>query len=166
MVNLKGVEIAFFDIDGVLSIPRYDDGYGYIRCSISDDEAWFQKVNWSEDCYKLCKANPKAIELLEELTKKNVRLFALTHETNSGSYFNKVNFVLNNYSKYFKSYRQVLFVDNQIRKIDLMDVICSKYAIKKKNCLLIEDSFDVCMKASSLYYRVCHISELFLSGGE
>lgn len=167
MIKLNGVKIAFFDIDGVLSIPRYRDYLGSIKCAIGkNDEAWFDKSNWNSDCYKDCAVNPKIVTLLNILKSKNVRLFALTHDTNSGSYFNKVDFVLNNYNDYFNSYRQVLFVSKPLDKLRLMDIYCSKYSINHTDCLLIEDTYDTCIEAVDKNYRVCHISELFLMGDE
>lgn len=167
MVKLKGVQIAFFDLDGVLSIPRFRDNLGNIKCAIgSDDGAWFDKANWNSDCYKDCKVNPNIIALLNKLKSKNVRLYVLTHDTNSGSYFNKVDFVLNNYKEYFDSYRQVLFVSKTNNKVRLMDIYCAKYGISHKDCLLVEDTFDTCIEANDKGFRVCHISELFLTDGE
>ena len=167
MISLKGIKIAFIDIDGVLSIPRYKDCIGNVRCAIGQNEgAWFNKSNWNSDCYKDCAVNPAVVALLDKLKRKGVMLYALTHETNSGSYFNKIDFVLNNYSDYFNSYRQILFVSKIEDKIRLMDIYCSKKGFGHKECLLVEDTYDTCIDANDKDYRVCHISELFLMDGE
>ena len=164
-LNLKKVKIAFFDLGGVLSVPRYADAYGNIGCSVPDDY-WFKYCNWKSDVYALCKPIKQTKELLQELKKQGTRLYVLTHETNSGAYFNKVDFVLNNYREYFESYRQVLFVNKTEKKVDIMQVLCEKYGVAHNNCLLVEDTYDTCMKANELGYQAMHISELFVLGGD
>lgn len=101
-MRLKDIDIAFFDLDGVLSVPRYETGLG-IKCALPDED-WFQEVNWCSDVYRHCEPVPQVIKLLEQLKKRNTRLYVLTHETNSGAYFNKVDFVLEHYKDYFPSY--------------------------------------------------------------
>lgn len=159
-MRLKDIDIAFFDLDGVLSVPRYETGLG-IKCALPDED-WFQEVNWCSDVYRHCEPVPQVIKLLEQLKKRNTRLYVLTHETNSGAYFNKVDFVLEHYKDYFPSYREVLFVNKSEKKADLMSVLCSRYGISRKHCLLVEDTYNTCNDG----FQVLHISELLLNGGE
>ena len=51
-MRVKNIDIAFFDLDGVLSVPRYETGLG-IKCALPDED-WFQSANWSNDLYKYC----------------------------------------------------------------------------------------------------------------
>lgn len=163
-MKLKDIDIAFFDLDGVLSVPRYETGLG-IKCALPDED-WFQEVNWCSDVYRHCEPVPQVIKLLEQLKKRSTRLFVLTHETNSGAYFNKVDFVLEHYKAYFPSYREVLFVNKPEKKADLMSVLCSRYGISKKHCLLVEDTYNTCIQVCNDGFQVLHISELLLNGGE
>lgn len=119
-MRLKDIDIAFFDLDGVLSVPRYETRLG-VKCALPDED-WFESANWGSDLYKHCEPVPQVLKLLEQLKKRNTRLFVLTHETNSGAYFNKVDFVLKYYKDYFPSYREVLFTSKLDKKVDLMCV--------------------------------------------
>lgn len=163
-MRLKDIDIAFFDLDGVLSVLRYETGLG-VKCALPDED-WFQEVNWCSDVYRHCEPVPQVIKLLEQLKKRNTRLYVLTHETNSGAYFNKVDFVLEYYKDYFPSYREVLFVNKSEKKADLMSVLCSRYGISKKHCLLVEDTYNTCIQVCNDGFQVLHISELLLNGGE
>lgn len=163
-MKLKDIDIAFFDLDGVLSVPRYETGLG-VKCALPDED-WFQEVNWNSNVYRHCEPVPQVIKLLEQLKKRNTRLYVLTHETNSGAYFNKVDFVLEHYKDYFPSYREVLFVNKSEKKADLMSVLCSRYDISKKHCLLVEDTYNTCIQVCNDGFQVLHISELLLNGGE
>lgn len=163
-MKLKDIKLAFFDLDGVLSVPRYKTDSG-IKCALPDN-AWFQKANWGSDIYKYCEPVPQMIKLLEQLKKNGVQLFVLTHETNSGAYFNKVDFILAHYKDYFNSYRQVLFVNKMEKKTELMKVLCSRYAVPKRQCLLVEDTYNTCIQASNDGFQVLHISEFLLNGGD
>lgn len=93
MLNLKNVKIAFFDLDGVLSIPRYRDIDGNISCGMLSED-WFITCQSTEDVYRDCEVPIKVINLLRRLKNNGTKLYVLTHETNSGAYFNKVNFIL------------------------------------------------------------------------
>ena len=163
-MRLKDIDIAFFDLDGVLSVPRYETGLG-VKCALPNED-WFQEVNWCSDVYRHCEPVPQVIKLLEQLKKRNTRLYVLTYETNSGAYFNKVDFVLEHYKDYFSSYREVLFVNKPEKKADLMSVLCSRYGISKKHCLLVEDTYNTCIQVCNDGFQVLHISELLLNGGE
>lgn len=163
-MRLKDIDIAFFDLDGVLSVPRYETGLG-VKCALPDED-WFQEVNWNSNVYRHCEPVPQVLKLLEQLKKRNTRLFVLTHETNSGAYFNKVDFVLEHYKDYFPSYREVLFVNKSEKKADLMSVLCSRYGISRKRCLLVEDTYNTCIQVCNNGFQVLHISELLLNGGE
>lgn len=164
-LNLKKVKLAFFDLDGVLSVPKYVDAYGNIGCSVPDDY-WFKYCNWQSDVYTLCKPIKQTKELLQRLKEQGTRLYVLTHETNSGAYFNKVDFVMQHYGEYFESYRQVLFVNKTEKKTDLMQIFCDRFGVAKKTCLLVEDTYDTCIQANNLGFQAMHISELFDLGGD
>ena len=163
-MRLKDIDIAFFDLDGVLSVPRYETNLG-VKCALPD-ESWFQSANWGSDLYNHCEPVPQVMKLLEKLKNNGTRLYVLTHENNSGAYFNKVDFVLAHYKDYFSSYRNILFVSKSEKKTELMQVYCSRYAIPKKHCLLVEDTYNTCIKACNEGFQVLHISELLLNGGE
>lgn len=163
-MRLKDIDIAFFDLDGVLSVPRYETRLG-VKCALPDED-WFESANWGSGLYKHCEPVPQVLKLLEQLKKRNTRLFVLTHETNSGAYFNKVDFVLKYYKDYFPSYREVLFTSKSEKKVDLMNILCSRYGISRKHCLLVEDTYNTCIQACNNDFQVLHISELLLNGGE
>jgi glycosyltransferase involved in cell wall biosynthesis len=165
-MRLDDIKIAFIDLDGVLSVPRYENRYNTsLSCSMPDD-LWFARCNTSLSVYDHCVAPDYIRPLLDELKARRVKLYVLTHETNSGAYFNKVNFVLNHYSEYFDSYRKVLFTSCKEGKIDLMEAIRSKYDVGQSKCLLVEDTFETCHRANMRGFTVMHISELFLRESE
>lgn len=163
-MKLDEIKLAFFDLDGVLAVPRFDTGTG-IKCALTD-YSWFKSCNMHGDVYGDCVPIPQTKELLEQLSKTGTKLYVLTHETNSGAYFNKVNFVLTHYREYFRTYEQVLFVSKKEQKSELMNILCDKYGLMRKQCLLVEDTYNTCITASNEGYSVIHISELLLNGGD
>lgn len=161
MLDLSQVKVAFFDLDGVLSVPRYIDKNGATNCGMIDND-WFNTCQEREDVYKDCIAPFQVINLLSELKKDGVKLFVLTHETNSGAYFNKVNFILDKYSEFFSSYKDVLFVSKPMDKIKLMKSLANINNYNYSECLLVEDMFDTCLQANNEGFQVMHISELLV----
>lgn len=165
MLNLNKINIAFFDLDGVLSVPRYRDSHGNITCGMSDDD-WFDICQNRLDVYKDCVVPNQVLNLLETLKKNNATLYVLTHETNSGAYFNKVEYVLNNYKEYFNSYRKVLFVSKSSDKVKLIQSVLSSENIPYSRCLFVDDSYDLCLQVSLEGIQALHISELLLMNGD
>lgn len=159
--KIKNIKIAFFDLDGVLSIPRYKNSDGIITCGMLDTD-WFDRCQNEDDIYKYCIPPKQIINLLQKLKNNNTLLFVLTHETNSGAYFNKVDYVLKNYKDYFTDYRHVLFVNKTENKIKLIKSYAKKYKLTLDQCLLIEDTYDTCLLATNNNIKAMHISELFL----
>lgn len=160
MIDLRNVKIAFIDVDGTLAIPRFKNNDGQIKCAM-EDNVWFNRCNSRTDMYKYCIKNKKLEDFMIKLKNNGTIFYVLTEETNSGAYFNKIDFVLSNYPEIFNDYHQILFVDNKNKKSDLMKTIANKNNINKNKCLLIDDTYSVCQKASINGFSVMHISELF-----
>ena len=56
-MKLKDIDIAFFDLDGVLSVPRYETRLG-VKCALPDED-WFKSANWNSDCLLYTSPSPR-----------------------------------------------------------------------------------------------------------
>lgn len=160
MINFNLVKVAFFDLDGTLSIPRYESRSG-VGCGMPDN-VWFDYNNRSSNTYRDCLVNPKAVGLLRDLRGLGVELKVLTLETFSGAYFNKVRFVLEKYPEFFEGYEDVLFVSGREDKTRMLKSIAKGMGLSHSEMLLVDDNFDVCLQANNEGFQVMHVSELFV----
>lgn len=161
MLSFTTTKLLFLDIDGVLSIPRYysDKRDTVLTCGMPEED-WFRMCNTNNDVYMDCGVPKGVVKILRDAKKNGIEFYALTVETNSGEYFNKVNFLKTRYPAYFKSYEKVLFVDKPTDKVKMLETYTKEFGVCKSDVVLIDDSFDICLQVANAGYKAIHVSEL------
>lgn len=158
--ELAKIKYVFFDIDGVLSVPRY-------KCLETDkyvsgfsDEEWIKYDVLSEHPYKNCIA-PKLMKTFVQRLYENPcfceRIFCLTADNNSFSYNSKKKFILENYSGIEEN--DIILVASADMKIDIIKYIAMRDKINLAECLIVEDTFQTIIDA-----ELTGISNLHIAG--
>jgi FMN phosphatase YigB (HAD superfamily) len=149
------VKVAFFDVDGVLSVPRYRHPDGSIKPGGTDD--WWLDFNIKHaDTYKDCKAPNCMKSAIALLRESNTKIMVLTEEHLSFTLNNKAKWVFENYGIPFED---IIWVDNKDAKIDIIKRYCKIHDIPLDECLFVDDTFPIVIKASIEGIHSMHISE-------
>lgn len=157
-MNIENIKYVFLDIDGVLSAPRYlNENNVFVNGFETND--WIQYNVTVDDSYKYCIA-PKLVRVfVRACNTLGKRLFCLTAEDNSFSYYNKVDFVLKNYPE-IKNERDILFTKSSSLKLDIIKYIAKRDSLSLSECLLVEDTFPTVIGAELNGVSVMHVSHL------
>lgn len=159
MIDLSKMKYAFLDVDGVLSIPQYRDDNGNMR--IGGTEDWWYKYNVGKtDTYKNCIVPDKMKEFIFRLKKNNIQTYVLTAVSCVDEYFNKVDFVLDNYGVFFHSYRDILFVHTDSEKIKYLCTFAENLDIPRKEILIVDDTLGILLQAETDGFSAMHVSEI------
>lgn len=154
------MKVCMFDIDGVLSIPKYKVNDKFIP---GGNEEWWTKYNIGRTgTYDYCKISSTIIDFMEQLKKDNVIIKCLTAEGFADAYFNKVDFILDKYSAYFHSYRDIIFVPKAQDKIPYMLAYAENLNYKHEEIMLVDDTFTTILEASEQGFLTKHISEFLI----
>lgn len=158
--ELAKIKYVFFDVDGVLSVPRYKNFDKEEYVSGFTDENWLKFDIFSEHPYKDCIA-PKTMKKFVHVLHKNrgicKKIFCLTVDDNSFSYNSKKRFIKEHYPE-IKEENMILVASTGMKK-DVIRYIAEKDNINVKECLLIEDTFQTIIDA-----ELAGISNLHVAG--
>ena len=154
--NCLTQKIAFFDIDGVLSVPRYLRDGEYKPGGTSE---WWKKVTEeSDDVYQYCKV-PKCIkEFVNNLRQEKVKLYTLSTEPLESAKRCKKKFLKQNYQEFFPEECQI-YVSKDIDKITVLSSFAKENNIDFANIYYLDDTFSLVLQASELGVDAHHISE-------
>lgn len=154
---MSNIKVAFFDIDGTLSVPKYDVNQ---ELQIGGSLDWWEKANVGrQGVYRHCLPVETLKNYLRELKNQQVVLKCLTTEELADAYFNKVEFVLKHYGEFFKDYKDVIYTPNDDFKVHYLDVFKFNMGLEPSSILLVDDSYDILLHAVNKGYQVRHISE-------
>lgn len=158
--KIANMKYIFFDIDGVLSVPRYKnfDKEEYVSGFTDDD--WLKFDVMSEHPYKDCiapKTMQKFVHILHTNKKLCKKIFCLTADDNSFSYNSKKRFIKEHYPEIKDA--NILMVASADMKKDMIRYLAERDNIKLKECLLIEDTFQTLIDA-----EIAGISNLHVVG--
>lgn len=152
------IKYVFFDIDGVLSAPRYLNEENKFVSGFSDNDWVEYNVNVPQS-YKNCVAPKLVKQFVSACALADKRLFCLTAEATAFTYFSKVDFVLSNYPE-FKNERDILFTESPKLKLDVIAHIAKRDSLRIDECLLVEDTYPTIVQANQLGISTMHISHL------
>lgn len=150
------VKYIFFDVDGVLSAPRYVKNGEYVM-GYSDEEWLSRCVTYNP--YKDCIA-PKLMQDFVLAMSKTKKLFALTTDFCSFSYYNKTDFLRSNYVG-FSNLRDIITVGKDSMKIDVIKEIAKRDGLQLSECMLIEDTYQTAIGADLQGIYAVHVSHIF-----
>lgn len=157
--ELAKIKYVFFDVDGVLSVPRYKNFDKEEYVSGFTDENWLKFDIFSKHPYKDCIA-PRAMKKFIHILHKNrglcKKIFCLTVDDNSFSYNSKKKFIKENYPEITEEH--ILWVASANMKTDVIRYIAERDKINTKECLLIEDTFQTIIDAELMGISNLHVA--------
>lgn len=172
----KLYKLAFFDIDGTLSVPQYDfasviesekgnlevyqefkDFVGGNLLNGCEESKWVDFNILNSNSYANCRAPVTIVNFVKKLREKGTVVFALTEEHFSFALNNKAKWV---HEKYKLPLENVVWVDDKEKKVDMICRICRLKGIKDlSDVLMVDDTFSILLKASEKGISTAHISE-------
>ena len=154
----KNIQIAFFDIDGTLSVPQYDVGNGVLKPGGTQE--WWLEFNMDRDnTYRTCRAPVTMVNFVSELRKKNVLVKCLTEEHSSFAFNNKAVWVEEQYGIPFED---IFWVDDKAAKVPVILKYCQLFNYEPKDVLFVDDTFPIVLEATVAGLCAKHISEFLV----
>lgn len=149
-------KLAFFDIDGTLSVPVYTIN-GVTGIGITDSE-WFRwSVEKGEDSYEECKGAAPVRAYAEKLKKEGVRLFVLSASSNSYESRAKEKFINRVYPGLFE---EMIFTADTDVKLEIIKAVAWREGAELTECELIEDTYKTLLLAGAMGVKATHVISL------
>lgn len=153
-------KLAFFDIDGTLSIPRYLVGGKLVPGG--SNEWWHTYCAEEKHPYAACGVPAQMIELLNELHNNNVELFVLSQESFEDGERAKKDFIKMRYSSFFDD-SHILLVSDDSQKVSRMLTIAKERCLDPNRIQYWDDKFANVLDAIVKGIDAHHVSELLQS---
>ena len=152
------IRYAFIDVDGVLSAPEYMDEETKEAVIGFTDEGWENYLNEEGAyAYRYCKPVPQMKEYLSKLKEKKVMIFVLSSVMNETEKQAKILFLDQNYPNLFRDH---FFVKNDEAKIRFMKRFAELNQAYYSECLFIDDTYDLLLKAHNEGITCAHIANV------
>lgn len=150
------IRLAFFDVDGTLSAPRYYiDGVMQIGGTA---RTWIDYCRvHGDDSYEYCYGVKPVREHAEELKKEGVRLFVLSSVMSDYEGPAKTKFVKRVYPDLFEDF---FYVHEDDQKLTVIREIAAGEGVSLSECELVEDTLNTLFKAASIGIVPMHVSML------
>lgn len=151
------MKLAFFDIDGTLSVPQYMvDG----KLEIGLFEGWVEYcIENGMDTYKDCKPVKIVGEYAKRLKREGVALYALSTSQSSFEHDAKKKFLETHYPGVFLS---LISVSRDELKLPVIAKMAEKMKARLEDCELVEDTYATLLEAGKLGVKATHISALMI----
>ena len=150
------LKIAFFDVDGTLSVPIYKKN-GRDVIGFSPEEWQSYCIQNGEDTYQYCKPVLAVKQYAQKRKKEGAVLYALTTSKTSFETKAKEKFTERCYPGLFEA---VIAVAADEMKLPVMLAIAEKYGVKPEDCELVEDTFSTLLNIMQSGIKPIHISHL------
>ena len=150
------IKKAFYDIDGVLSIPRYERN-GVLTTGGSL-EWWKNFCDTHEDPYKYCGVPRMVYNNLEAQKSSGVELYVLSVETIPKAKEGKLKFLHSKYSEFFDD-SHIIFVNHNEDKISMMKHIALMNDLDYEQLYFVDDTLPLVFDAIELGINGIHISQ-------
>lgn len=148
------MKYAFFDLDGVLSVPRYNMD-GRIVCGGPSD--WWEKYNsLHTDAYRLCRSPRFIKKYVANLNKNGVKCYVLTVARKNCTKQNKETFIAENYKNMFE---KILFVEENAQKVEVMIAFAEEHGVPRDEIYFVDDTFQNDIDAAVAGINAHHVSE-------
>ena len=154
---MTSVKLAFFDVDGTLSAPRYPHEDGSMDIGFTDEgwKAYCEKagIHGYDHCLPLLPVR----EYAEKLHSAGVRLFVLSSCFHPNEQEAKTVFVRKHYPDLFEDFYYVL---HDGEKIPLIEKAARRAGVPLSSCIMVEDTFSVLLKAYQSGIVAVHIANI------
>ena len=148
---------AFFDVDGVLSAPRFMNDNNEFVIGF-DKEGWKNYLDThGKDAYKYCDSIPKLDKYINTLINEGCKLYVLSAISYENEKDAKIQYLNEKYPGIFKEY---FFVYSSLDKVKFIEEFSRKNNIDIQQCMLIEDTFDILLDAHNHNIISIHVSNI------
>ena len=154
------MDLAFLDIDGTLSVPRYLCPDGKYRAGMPQ-EAWEKYCERNYNAYVDCGTPAPMYELLSDLKGAGAKLRVLSTESMEAAKISKSRFIEDNYKEFFTT-EDIIFVESSDKKVPVILEMCQEEGIPADRAYYMDDDFGLVLEALDYNIAAHHISELFL----
>lgn len=155
--------IAFYDIDGVLSIPRYRIND---KLKVGGSKDWWENFcKNNPNPYKDCKVSDSVYESLRSNYEAGTDCYVLSVETVTEAKEAKIKFIKDNYGDYFDD-NHILFVSKDEEKVPFMVEMIENLSLDPSDTYFLDDTFALVCDASARGINAEHISWFLSLKGE
>lgn len=153
---MADIKLCFFDIDGTLSVPIYND-HGKMVVGFTD-EGWFEHcATQREHAYDDCKPVLPVKRYAEALLAAGTKLYVLSVSQSEGESLAKERFIETHFPKMFE---EVIMVDNNPAKLTEIQRIAGDCGVSLSECELVEDTYSNVLMANDNGIKATHIASL------
>lgn len=156
LVTLDELKVVYFDVDGVLSIPRYPLGKDNKIIPFAEIEKWSPFVNNNVDAYDMCFAPTAIIDWMKKLKEHNIIIKTLTASIDPEKP-SKTKFIKTFYSDYISD-ENIIIVPNTSDKITTLLNEQTKLNLDPFEMALVEDNHYVLFDVNKYRFRGIHVS--------
>ena len=149
-------KLAFFDIDGTLSVPNYYIN-GEHKTGMTNEE-WLL-YTMDINAYSSCAAPKIVRDYIIDLMDKGVEIYVITQESWSPAFKAKCEFVRILYPEIKQS--NIHYVIKKENKPNLIEMIrlCQEKPTDMDECLYYDDDYEMVLIMNNLGYDAHHVSE-------
>lgn len=150
-------KLAFFDIDGTLSAPRYINDKGQAVIGFTK-EGWkdYTDRHW-EHSYDDCMAVPYVRDFALQLHNAGIRMYVLSTSQFPGETAAKHVFVEAHYHGIFD---EVITTSSDDEKLTIIQQKAQERGALLSECMFVEDTLATLFKAHVLGIRCVHVSNI------
>ena len=154
---MNDIKIAFFDLDGTLSVPEYrNDGEPVIGFPTISEWVHYCETA-GQDAYQYCKPVMVTKKYAAELKSAGIKLYVLTAVMSDAEIKAKNVFIKNNYDGFFE---ELLTVSNASEKREKIRKTAEMEGVPCCECELVEDDFSTLLDVICDGVKTTHISQL------
>lgn len=153
-------KLVFFDVDGVLSVPRYDIGGRMTIGTTSEKWAEYCRIH-GEDAYEYCAGVGPVRSYAVRRKQEGARLFVLSAVSCKEEIWAKDKFVERLYPGLFEA---CFYVNDPADKIPFILKKAEEEKLPVGDCELVEDNLDVLFGANTAGITPMHLSMLIDEG--
>ena len=153
-IPLDDIEVVYFDVDGVLSIPRYPIGPNGAMISFADQASWCIFADNNLDAYKDCYIPTAIIAWMQKLKAAGIPINILS-ASNDSEEKAKLKFLR---EKYGDLIDEITLVDSPEHKVRHMRWQQEKHGYQPFKMLLVEDYAPTLYDAFISGFRGIHVA--------
>lgn len=154
---MSNIKIAFFDLDGTLSVPEYRNN-GEPVIGFPTISEWVHYCETAgKDAYQYCKPVVVTKKYADEMKSAGIKLYVLTAVMSNAEIGAKKVFIKDNYDGFFE---ELLTVGNASEKREKIRQVAEMEGVSCRECELVEDDFSTLLDVIGDGVKTTHISQL------
>ena len=150
------IKLGFFDVDGTLSVPVYDD-QGRKTIGFSDDGWIAYCVREKENSYRHCQPVGMTIRYARKLKEEGAKVYVLTTSQTSFETQGKKKFLDQHCPGLFED---VIAVGKDAYKLLVIQEMARLHKVEASECELVEDTYGTLLSMLDTGIKLTHVSSL------